>query len=459
MTDSNLAVSIKQAFGTSSLQINRVLEVTHDRHPVDIAEAISGLKPIEVMKVLAALEPAKAGAVLSQLELQILKPLLNDLEGEQIARALARIPSNDAAWVIGQTGVERQSALIAAVATHSTQMAQEIRELLNYPEGSVGRLMTKHFVRLTENLTVGETFEAIRRIEHEVETLTDLYIVDDEAPERLVGVVSLRELTRAQSSDTLAQIMTRNVISVTVDTKQEDVAKIISKYDFLALPVLDRDNALVGIVTVDDVLDVLVTRSRDDQLRFGAVEPGVLNQPYFSTSIFRVVRSRVGWLILLFVAETLTGSVLRLFESELATVVALSFFIPLLIGTGGNTGAQTVSTIIRGLALKEIESKDLFKVLLRELLGGLLIGLGLGIVAFFRSRLWGSEIQLSLVVGLTILVICTWANTVGSLIPMLALKLKIDPALVSAPLITTLVDATGLAIYLSIAKLLLPELR
>jgi magnesium transporter len=172
-----------------------------------------------------------------------------------------------------------------------------------------------------------------------------------------------------------------------------------------------------------------------------------------------LVRSRIGWLVLLFVAETFTGSVLRAFEYELATVVALSFFIPLLIGTGGNTGAQTVSTIIRGLALREIQPGDLFRVLWRELVAGLLLGAGLGAIAFARAEVWGSGLSLSMVVGLSVLLICTWANTIGSLIPMLALRFKIDPAVVSAPLITTLVDATGLAIYLTIARLLLPELR
>jgi len=201
---------------------------------------------------------------------------------------------------------------------------------------------------------------------------------------------------------------------------------------------------------------VLVSEGTEDVLRFAGIEGGPeLDQPYFSVPLLRVVRRRVGWLLLLFLAETFTGSVLRLFEGELSRVVALSFFIPLLIGTGGNTGAQTVSTLIRGLALGEIRLRDTWRVISRELAGGLLLGLILGAVAFGRALLWGSSYQLSAVVGLTIIAICTWANTIGSLIPLVAQKLKIDPAVVSAPLITTLVDATGLAIYLMIAKVLL----
>jgi magnesium transporter len=204
------------------------------------------------------------------------------------------------------------------------------------------------------------------------------------------------------------------------------------------------------------MIDVLVSEGTEDVLRFAGIEGGPeLDQPYFSVSLLRVVRRRVGWLLLLFVAETFTGSVLRYFESELAQVVALAFFIPLLIGTGGNTGAQTVSTLIRGLALGEIRTRDASRVVLRELWSGLLLGLILGSVAFGRALLWGSPYQLAAVVGLSIIAICTWANTIGSLIPLVAQKVGIDPAVVSAPLITTLVDATGLAIYLLIAKALL----
>ncbi len=201
---------------------------------------------------------------------------------------------------------------------------------------------------------------------------------------------------------------------------------------------------------------MLVEESTEDALKFGAVEGGIINQPYFTVPIAKVIRTRIGWLLLLFLAETLTGSVLRHFEVEIEAVGALSFFIPLLISTGGNTGAQIVSTIIRGIALKEIRLSDTWRVITRELGSGILIGLLLGVVAFFRTILWGGlSLQFCLVIGLTILAICTWANTIGSIIPLLAQRFKIDPVVVSAPLISTLVDATGLAIYLLIAKVIL----
>jgi len=219
--------------------------------------------------------------------------------------------------------------------------------------------------------------------------------------------------------------------------------------------VLEKDESVVGFVTVDDVIDVLVEEQTEDILRMAAVEPGALDKPYFDNPILRVVRKRIGWLLLLFVAETLTGTVLRYYENELAAVVALSFFIPLLIGTGGNAGSQTVTTIIRSIALGEIRLRQAGRVLAREMSTGIMIGLLIGAVAFGRALLWGAPAPLAITVSITVLAICTWSTTVGSLIPIAAERFGVDPAVLSAPLITTLVDATGLVIYFSIAKIIL----
>jgi magnesium transporter len=203
------------------------------------------------------------------------------------------------------------------------------------------------------------------------------------------------------------------------------------------------------------VIDVLIEEQTEDIMRMAAVEPGALDRPYFENPVVWVVRKRIGWLLLLFVAETFTGTVLRYYESELATVVALSFFIPLLIGTGGNAGAQTVTTIIRSIALGEIRLRDAWRVFAREMSTGVMIGVLIAMVAFGRALLWGTSMPLALTVSLTVLAICTWSTTIGSLIPIAAHRFGIDPAVLSAPLITTLVDATGLVIYFSIAKMIL----
>ncbi len=434
-----------------------LVKALEGHHPADLAEVMERLINEDAIRVFRALDSERAAEVLDELDQQKARYLLDNEVPERIAALLDLLPMDDAAGVLAESATpERQEVLLSQWTDQED--ADEVRELLSYPKSSAGRLMTEKFMRLTPDLTVEEAFAAVRQADAEVETFSDLYVMEGQ---HLVGVLSLRDLVQAKSEQRLTDVMTRDIVSVKVDTDQEEVARLISRYDFLAMPVLHSDGTMAGIVTVDDIVDVLTEEQTEDTLKQSGIsaEPGVINAPYFSVPIWRVVKSRVGWLVLLFVAETATGAVLRHFEDELAKVVALSFFVPLLIGTGGNTGAQTVSTIIRGIALREIQGRDTGRVLVRELISGVLLGILLGLIAFGRAMLWGSGVQLSLVVALSILAICTWANTIGSLIPLAANKLKIDPALVSAPLITTLVDATGLVIYLSIAHKLLTELH
>ncbi|MEP7290819.1 MAG: magnesium transporter [Chloroflexota bacterium] len=417
----------------------------------DLADLIERLDGDQEVQVFRLIPEAEKTDVLHELGVDATRTLFEQLSADEIAELLNQMPMDDAAEIFTEDVPERQEELLSQMRPSD---AAEVRTLLKYPPQSAGRLMTEKYVRLDAEMSVEAAIAKLRKINPEVETITDMYVLD--ADEQLIGALSLRELITAPTGSLIGDVMSSPVISVTAETDREDVARMVARYDFLAMPVTDGDKHMLGVITVDDILHVLVEEGTEDALKFGAVEGGVINQPYFTVPMRRVIRSRVGWLLLLFVAETLTGSVLRLFEVQLAEVVALSFFIPLLIGTGGNTGAQTVSTIIRGLALKEITLSDSLRVVRRELVSGLLLGLLLGTVAFFRTILWGGlDLRFCLVIGLTILAICTWANTIGSIIPLLAHKLKIDPAVVSAPLITTLVDATGLAIYLLIAKVLL----
>lgn len=460
----NLSDLLRAALRTpgGSVEVDKALrEVTSDMRSEDIAEAMRDLSHPDTLLVFNWLDDVFAAEVLGDLDPDSARYILSNAPATRITEILDRLPMDDAAMVVSEAAPERAAVFMAQLQQRAPEDAEEIRELLTYEEGTAGRLMTDNFARLSLGLSVSEAIAEVRNVDEEVETLSDLYIVESDARgnETLIGVVSLRQLVCARDEQMVADLMTREPITVTVDTDQEEMARQIAKYDFMAMPVLDREGYLAGIVTVDDIIDVLTEEQTEDQLRFAGVEPGAIATPYFSTPLFQVVKSRVGWLILLFVAETLTGIVLRHFEDELARVVALSFFIPLLIGTGGNTGAQTVSTIIRGLALKEIKSSDIWRVIGRELLSGLLLGAMLGTIGYIRARMWGSHNDLAMVVGLSVLVICTWANTIGSLIPLLANRLKIDPALVSAPLITTLVDASGLAIYLLIARQLLEALK
>lgn len=423
------------------------------QHPADLADVLDRLESPRREAVFALLPPRVAAPVLSESGRETTNALLATLGPRKASELLDFLPADDAADMLTVDVPAQTEELLTGM---NPAVASRVRALLTYPPGTAGRMMNEAFARVSPEATVAETFDHLRAVGAGLESFVDVFVVDRD--DRLVGVASLEHLVLASPAARLGDVMTGRVVHVAPTDDCETAANIVAHYDLKMLPVVE-DGRILGIVTVDDLLDVVVEEGTKDQLSFGAVEPGVLTDPYFQTPIWRVVRSRIGWLLLLFVAETATGVVLRFFEDELARVVALSFFIPLLIGTGGNTGAQTVSTIIRGLALKQIRTRDTGKVVARELLSGLLLGCMLAAVGFVRALLWGSGLQLSLVVALTLVAIVTWANTIGSLIPLVAQRFKVDPALVSAPLITTLVDASGLAIYLLIARALLAALH
>jgi magnesium transporter len=424
--------------------------VVATHHPADTADVLDRLDAPGRLRVFQALAPAAAAEVLDETSAEVTRTLLRALPTAAAGALLDRLPADDAAEVLGEDVPEQQQALLAAMAPAD---AAHVRTLLQYAPKTAGRLMLNRFVRVRPEMTARAALAYVRQVADEHAILDNLYVLD--TAERLMGVVTLRALVMAPPEQRLSDFMATPIIRVTPETDQEEAARLVAQYDLTSLPVVSADGRLLGIITVDDVIDVLLEESSEDVLRFGGVEGPANNQPYFTVSIPQAVRRRVVALLLLFVAESFTGSVLRLFEDELSQVVALTFFIPLLIGTGGNTGAQTVSTLIRGLAFGEIRLRDTGRVLARELGSGFLLGLLLGAVGFGRALLWDSSLPLALVVGLALVAICTWANTVGSLIPLVAHRVGVDPAVVSAPLITTLVDATGLVIYLLIAKALL----
>ena len=439
---------VRRVLDENDLESLRVLLA--NRHPADIADVIDRLDDEDKVRVFRVLSPRQAADVLGETSSDATRELLENLPEELAGDLLDSLPMDDVAAILAEDVPDRVQELLAAMEPGD---AAEVRTLLSYPPQSAGRLMTDKFVRVRPGMTTGEVIAFLRLIDPEIEALSDLYVLD--ADRHLLGVVSLRQVITAPPDRLLRDIMNPDVVTVAPTTDQEEVARLVSRYDLLALPVVAAEGRMLGIITVDDVIDVLVEEGTEDVLRFGGVASGGTDQPYFSVPIVQSVRRRVVWLLFLFLAGTLTSGVLRLFEGELAKVIELSVFIPLLIGTGGNTGAQTVSTVIRGLALGEIRWRDAWRVVLRELSSGLLLGLLLGAVALGWALVAGHMSMLAAVVGLTIVAICIWANVIGALVPLIAQKLGIDPATVSAPMITTLVDATGLAIYLLIAKSLL----
>jgi magnesium transporter len=311
--------------------------------------------------------------------------------------------------------------------------------------------MTSEFLALRRRMSAAEALQAIHNWQPDKETSYYLFVVDRYG--HLIGVVNMRQLIVADPSKTLIEIMDSEVISVKAGVDQEECARLMARYDLGALPVVNDDNTLLGVITIDDVIDVLEDEATEDIQRLGGAEP--LERSYLNTGVLTITRKRISWLLLLFVTESLTGTVLRHFEGELQSAVALAFFVPLLIGTGGNAGSQTTSTVIRALAVGDIQLRDAWWALWQELRAGALLGLCMGIVAYVRALTWGTGQPLALTVSIAIFTIVLWANTLGSLLPLLAAKLNIDPTVVSGPAMSTLVDATGLFIYFTIAGMIL----
>ncbi|HVY61529.1 MAG TPA: magnesium transporter [Planctomycetota bacterium] len=423
--------------------------------PADLGHDLSRRPIAECARIIAAADDRPVASMLRAAHPTVAAGLLGALDPARAAKILLFMPIEVQAEIMGLVGRDAPERIDQALPADDRQM---VDRLLAHAPASVGRLMTPKIWRAPRTDSAARAMGRLREKAHEIEVAANCYVVDEE--ERLVGVVPLRTLALLPANAPLAEVMTPDPIAVGEDSERGDAAEIIRAHEFLSLPVVDKEGRLVGAVRIDDLLDAALSKLGAGILNQGGVAGKIAAQvPYFQTSLFRVVRSRLTWLVLLFVAETATGTVLRHFESELAKVVALSFFIPLLIGTGGNAGSQTVSTIIRALALGEVRLGDALRVVFKEVTAGVVLGLLLGTIAFGRALLWGVHADLALCVGVTVLVVCTWANTVGSLIPLGAERLGIDPTVVSGPLITTLVDASGLFIYLTIAHIMIAELR
>jgi magnesium transporter len=431
-----------------------IAEQLADLDAADLAELINQLTLAEAAAVVSLLPVPRAIEICDQPTMRRRAAILEQLDPHRVAQILEGLSADERTDIIQRMGLHERHRILPKL---DAEIRKELEGLLQYPAHTAGGIMTTEFVRLDPKMTVGEALKHIRSVAREKESIYACYVMEQKT-NQLLGAVSLRDLVMAELTGLVTDVMRRKPVTVNALDDQELVAKRIGKYNLLAVPVLERDGSVVGFVTVDDVIDVLVEEQTEDLLRMAAVEPGALDKPYFDNPIPRVVRKRIGWLLLLFVAGTLTSAVLHRFHDELATVVALSFFIPLLIGTGGNAGAQTVMTVIRSLALGEVGVKQAWRVVLREASTGMVVGLLVAPVAFGQALLWHVPIDLALVVSVTMFAICVWSTTVGSLIPIAAERFGVDPAVLSAPLITTLVDATGLVIYFTIAKIILQQI-
>jgi magnesium transporter len=402
----------------------------------EVAVLLQWLPDEEIPALLAELEPAQAAAILRTLSRNEAADVLEAMSPDDATDVFAELPEAEARQIL----VEMEPA-----------EAAELRELAAYPPDTAGGIMTPAFTAISPDLRAEQAIIALRRVAEQAETVYYVYVLDSE--EHLLGVLSLHSLVLAAPQTPVRELMFRNVISVPADADQETAARLLTDHNLLALPVVDEENRLLGIITQDDVADVLEEEATEDIERLGGSQP--LETAYRLAPVSLLVRRRLVWLLLLFLAEAYTGTVLRHYQAETEKVIALSFFVPLLIGTGGNVGSQTVTTLVRAMALGEVRLRDVRWVLAKEVAVGAAMGVVMAFVAFGRSAILHVGRDVGYVVALTVLSICVWSATVAAVLPLILRKLRIDPAVVSAPLITTLVDGTGLIIYFTIAKLVL----
>ncbi len=416
-------------------------------HPADIADIMDQLSTEEAITVFGLLPDEMASEVLDETGSLVRQVLVEQLDEERLANLLEELPMDDAAEFLEDLPDPIADRLLALM---EEDEAKDVRKLLSYQEETAGRLMTHDVATIRRHWSVAETQDFLRSLE-EPETLAYLYVVDRD--DKLIGVLPLRDFVLAKSDALIESIMRPEVVSAPVDIDQEELAEMVSRYDYVAIPVTDAQGRLLGIVTVDDVLDILQDEVTEDIQRLGGSEP--LDQPYFSATIPQVFTKRIGWLLLLFLGGTLTGAVMKLYQSELQVAIMLTLFIPLIIGTGGNAGSQTIATIIRAITLDEVHISNLGAALRREISVGLLLGVVMSLVGFVVAIFWVQDFRVALVVALTLPVVLLWAVTVATVVPTLAEYYHIDPTVISGPMITTIVDATGLLIYFQLATLLL----
>jgi magnesium transporter len=389
----------------------------------------------------------RALEVFEALDPSVQQELLEGLRDASVVQLFEEMDPDDRARLTEEMPAKVARRLLAGLSTNERRLTST---LLGYPEDSAGRIMSPEVASLREGMTVGEALDRLRRTGHSAETIYALPVTDDQR--RLVGALGLRDLVLAEPEALVGDLMDREVYSARADADQEEVARLIREADLLALPIVDGEDRLVGVVTVDDAMEILEEEETEDLARTGGTEP--LGRPYLSVSVLHIARSRLVWLLFLIVAATLTVNVLQAFKATLSQVVTLALFVPLVIGTGGNTGAQAATTVTRALALGEIRAGDVGRVVFREARVGALLGLTLGLIALGPTWVFADR-QIGLVVSITLMAVCTLAAFVGALLPLIARRVHVDPAVMSAPFITTLVDATGLVVYFVIARIVL----
>lgn len=430
-------------------QYTKLRQFLAELNDADIAALMEELDEESLLKVYRILPKDLAADVFSYLEVDSQQMIINSLSDKEAANVIDNLMADDAVDFLEEMPANVVDKILANA---KPDTRQAINHLLRYPEDSAGSIMTVEYVSLKENLTVNQAIEYIRKVGLDSETINICYVLD--AQRRLVGTVALRYLLLSDGDEIIGDLMHENVISINTLMDQEQVAAQFKKYDFTAMPVVDNENRLVGIITVDDIVDIMEEETTEDMEKMAAIVPS--DKPYMRTTVWETYKKRIPWLLLLMISATFTGAIISSFEEALSVCAALIAFIPMLMDTGGNAGGQASVTVIRGLSLGEIEYRDVPGVLWKEIRVAVLCGVSLAAANFVKLMLFDRVgLMVSITVCLTLIASVLMAMLVGCLLPIGAKKLGFDPAVMASPFITTIVDALSLLVYFRFAAMVM----
>lgn len=424
-------------------------------NPVDTATLLPEFDEKEMVLLFRLIPKENAAMVFTYLEADSQQVLLEAFSDKELKHIMDEMFIDDAVDVIEEMPANVVSRMLSAAG----DKRESINKILNYPEDSAGSIMTLEYITFLPTMTIGDALKKIKSIGAKFETVYTCYVVEKH---KLLGIVTAKDLLTQDDNIIISDVMETNIITVNTHSDKEEVANLLNKYDFLALPVVDVENCMVGIVTIDDAMDVILEEAEEDTQMMSGITP--TDKPFLKTSVFEIFKTRIPWLLILMLSSTFTGIIISGFETALEKLVVLTAFIPMIMGTGGNSGSQASVTVIRGLSLGEVEISDVLKVLWKEIRVSVLCGAVIAVATFLKvyfidGFVMGTEnvsLVVSLVVALTLCVTVIVAKIIGCVLPILAKKMGFDPAVMASPFITTLVDAISLLVYFGIAKAFLP---
>lgn len=445
-----LGPDLKQVLKEDPEQVRELLD---EIHPEDLADLIGDLDADEAAELLARLPAEDAAPIFQRLDEEEQGDIIEVMPPESVAQIASEMEPDDRADLFSVLPESVGEVILEKLEQVDPEAAEDVREIEKWPDTSAGHLMTTAYVAVSPQMTVRAAMDAIRaHAEEHDESIYSVYALD--ARHRLVGVASLRDLLLASPSQPLEEVLRTNVLSVPPLEDQEEVARKMAKYDLNVLPVADEQGVLLGVITIDDIVDVLTQEQTEDVQKLGGVEP--LDLPYFRTSFWTFIQKRGVWLFALFFGEFFTQSALRYYDPVFEAIKGAVYYVPLLISAGGNSGSQSSTLIIRGLAVGEIKLGDWFRILGREVAMGLVLGIGLGIVGFARVLMYPDQgVNFAFTVGLTLVGIVMTGCVVGAMLPIFLKRLGLDPATSSTPFVASLVDVLGIIIFVHVAKIVM----